>query len=125
PYGPPLTPEAALETDPPQAERGLHFICLVANISRQFEFVQDTWSMNSRFNGMRQESDPLLGGREPLINGENSDCFRLGQTDGPARKVCGLPRFVRVRGGGYFFMPGMRALKYIASLSAADGGAGR
>ena len=43
----------------------LHFICLNGNISRQFEFVQNAWLMNSKFNGMTGETDPLLGNREP------------------------------------------------------------
>ena len=34
--------------------------------------------------------------------------------DGPARRITGLPQFVTVRGGGYFFLPGLRALRYIA-----------
>jgi hypothetical protein len=31
-----------------------------------------------------------------------------------------LPRFVTVRGGGYFFLPGVRALRFIGSLPAAS-----
>jgi hypothetical protein len=34
-----------------------------------------------------------------------------------------LPRFVRLRGGGYFFLPGVRAQHYIASGLSADAGA--
>jgi hypothetical protein len=30
--------------------------------------------------------------------------------------VTGMPRFVTVRGGGYFFMPGLSAVRYLASL---------
>jgi deferrochelatase/peroxidase EfeB len=33
-------------------ERGLHFICLNANISRQFEFIQNTWINNNKFGGL-------------------------------------------------------------------------
>ena len=65
-YGPALVPEDAVRADAPVAERGLQFICLVANIARQFEFVQNAWSMSSKFSGVQQESDPLLGHREPL-----------------------------------------------------------
>lgn len=122
PYGPLLSPEDAIKPDAVEAERGLQFICLVANIARQFEFVQNTWSMNSKFNGMQHESDPLLGRREPLINGEKTDCFKLTDPAGPARQICALPQFVTVRGGAYFFMPGMRALRYIASLPSANEG---
>ena len=36
----------------PDEPRGLHFICLVANISRQFEFVQNAWVSNAKFDGL-------------------------------------------------------------------------
>jgi hypothetical protein len=32
-------------------------------------------------------------------------------------RVTEMPRFVSVRGGAYFFLPGMRALRRLASLS--------
>jgi Dyp-type peroxidase family len=115
-YGPLLSPEQALEPDAPAAERGLQFICLVANISRQFEFVQNAWTMSSHFNGLREESDPLLGNREPLLHGESTDRFSRADGAGPVRLTCALPQFVRVRGGGYFFLPGLRALRYLAAL---------
>jgi hypothetical protein len=31
------------------------------------------------------------------------------------RRVEGLPRFVTVRGGAYFFLPSLRALRYFAA----------
>ncbi|MBA2483189.1 MAG: peroxidase, partial [Nitrosomonas sp.] len=47
-YGPALIPEEAIKPDASTVERGLQFICLVANISRQFEFVQNAWIENSK-----------------------------------------------------------------------------
>ena len=41
----------------------------VANISRQFEFVQNAWMSNAKFDGLSDESDPLLGNREPSHGG--------------------------------------------------------
>lgn len=120
-YGPVLAPEEAVKPDAPEAERGLQFICLVANISRQFEFVQNAWSMNSKFNGAQQASDPLLGNREPLFNGDSTERFNRPERNGPMVTTCHLPQFIKVRGGAYFFMPGRRALRYIASLPN-DGG---
>jgi hypothetical protein len=32
------------------------------------------------------------------------------------RRYTDLPRFVAVRGGAYFFLPGLRALRYLAAL---------
>ena len=70
--------------------------------------------MNAKFDGLCDESDPLTGNREPLFGGGRTDCFSLPRTDGPPRRLEGLPRFVTVRGGAYFFLPGIRALHYIA-----------
>ena len=36
------------------------------------------------------------------------------RADGRRGGLAGLPQFVTVRGGAYFFLPGIRALRYIA-----------
>ena len=36
-------------------------------------------------------------------------------------RLLDLPRFVRVRGGGYFFVAGLRALHYVASAPDLPG----
>lgn len=97
-------------------ERGLHFICLCANISRQFEFIQGSWLMSSKFAGLPTEGDPLLGNRQPLLNGESTNHFSQPQTEGPPQCSNDLPQFVTVKGGGYFFMPGIKALRYLSTL---------
>lgn len=114
-YGAPPAPDRALADPPPAAESGLHFICLGANIGRQFEFVQSAWIQGTRFAGLHGEGDPLLGHRLPGPDGAPSDCFSIPRADGPDQRLCGLPRFVEVRGGGYFFLPGIRALRFLAS----------
>ena len=53
----------------PIRESGLHFICLNANIGRQFEFIQNAWLMSAKFDGMSGETDPLLGNRAELPAG--------------------------------------------------------
>jgi Dyp-type peroxidase family len=114
-YGPGLSPADALQpaaSDEP--ERGLHFICLNANIGRQFEFLQNAWMTSLKFSGLTEESDPLIGNREPVAGCPMSDAFTIPRDGGPARVVTSLPRFVSVRGGAYFFLPSLRALRYIA-----------
>ncbi len=121
-YGPVLAPEDAVRPDAPAAERGLQFICLAANIGRQFEFIQNAWVVNSKFSGLQEEQDPFLGNREPLMSGKSTDHFNRPMPSGPMQKVCHLPQFTTVLGGGYFFMPGLRALKYISALPANRNG---
>jgi deferrochelatase/peroxidase EfeB len=115
-YGPGLSPEQALQPNyPDQEEHGIQFVCLNANISRQFEFVQGAWIMSTKFNGMSGESDPLLGNRQPIPGCPVTDNFLLPQESGPARRIEGLPQFVTVRGGAYFFLPGIRGLRFLCS----------
>ena len=119
-YGPGLSPEQALQPDyPDNAGHGLHFVCLNANISRQFEFVQSAWIMNSKFNGITGETDPLLGNRLPIANGQPTDSFLIPQESGLACRISGLPQFITVRGGAYFFLPGIKALKFLATAYAS------
>ena len=114
-YGPTLSPADAINANADTNQRGLHFVCMGANILRQFEFVQNAWLMNSKFAGLAGESDPLLGNREPLLSGEATDQFSLPQPDAPAQRHASLPQFVTVRGGAYFFMPGLKALQFIST----------
>ncbi len=114
-FGTELKPEEATNSAPPnESKRGLHFICLNANIARQFEFLQNAWMMNTKFSGLTGESDPLLGNREPIQGCPITADFTKPREKGVARRISGLPQFVTVRGGAYFFLPGLRALRYFA-----------
>jgi deferrochelatase/peroxidase EfeB len=116
-YGPGLSVEESLQPAPlNDAERGIHFICIGANISRQFEFVQNAWVMSSKFGGLTDESDPLLGNRAPIAGCPVTDTFSLPQQAGAPRVMTGIPRFVTVRGGAYFFLPSIRTLRYLSQL---------
>ena len=115
-YGPGLSPSDALLPAPPvDPERGLRFVCLNANISRQFEFLQNAWVMNTKFSGLTGENDPLLGNRETTSGRPGADNFTQQKDDGLGCHVSGLPQFVTVRGGAYFFLPSLRALRYFTS----------
>ena len=90
--------------------RGLVFICLNSDIERQFEFVQQTWLNNTTFCGLSNEVDPLVG------SASNDGIMTVPQD--PVRlRVKGIERFVTTRGGA-FFLPGLRALRYLAALDA-------
>jgi deferrochelatase/peroxidase EfeB len=113
-FGDQLKWQAAAQPDAPDPRSGLYFICLNANISRQFEFIQNAWLISARFDGMSGEADPLLGNREPMPAGHPTDGFTLQQPNGIGRRIDALPTFITVRGGAYFFLPGLRALRYFA-----------
>lgn len=118
-YGSGLSPEQAIGDAPDTGEHGIHFIAIVANISRQFEFVQNAWLMNSKFDGMTEESDPLLGNRESISGCPYTNSFSIPRESGLPHTVTNMPQFVTVRGGAYFFLPSLKALHYLAGL--ADG----
>jgi deferrochelatase/peroxidase EfeB len=86
---------------------GLVFMCLSADIERQFEFVQQSWVLGPSFHGLQNEIDPLVGNRH------GSETFSIPTADGPLW-IKDIKDFVRVRGGGYFFLPGRQALRFLA-----------
>ena len=86
---------------------GLIFLAACSDLERQFEFVQQTWIGDPSFHGLTGESDPLVD-----TDGQLQD---LSLPDGrTVRRLKGIPDFVTVRGGGYFFMPSRSALYYLA-----------
>jgi Dyp-type peroxidase family len=94
----------------PHAGTGLHFICLGANLARQFEFVQHSWLNTPTFNGLYDDTDPLVGSRYG-----GGGTFTA-PTRPVRRRYRDLPQFVRTRGGAYFFLPGVCALRYLEQL---------
>jgi Dyp-type peroxidase family len=116
PYGPFLYPEreielgnAPVDLEGDGEERGLHFFALNVNTKLQFEFVQQTWIDNAQFCGLFDEKDPIVGDNDGT---RGMTIQRLPVRDA----VRGIPRFVHVRAGGYFFLPGGSALRYLAEL---------
>jgi Dyp-type peroxidase family len=89
-------------------EKGLLFMCLNADIERQYEFMQQSWVSASTFHGLLDEKDPMIG-----ANGGHGR-FSIPTADGRL-VVKGLDSFVTTRGGGYFFMPSRSSLRYLLS----------
>jgi Dyp-type peroxidase family len=105
-YGPVL-PEGVVEED--GVDRGLMFAFVGANLGRQFEFVQSEWMNDSTFFGGTSGKDPIAGA------GDGTGTFDVPRR--PVRmRLQGLHRFVITRGGEYCFLPGLRALRWIAEL---------
>jgi Dyp-type peroxidase family len=99
-------------------ERGLVFMCLVGDLSRQYEFVQHSWINDPVFDGLHDDADPLVAPRAA-----RGGTF-VEQAQPVARRHRGLPEFVRVRGGAYFFLPSVSALRYLAQLPAEESDTG-
>jgi Dyp-type peroxidase family len=97
--------------DNPKNEQGLYFIALNADLRRQYEFVQQQWINDPSFNGLDNDRDPLVG------NNSSSDEFTI-QAKPINRHLRGLPQFVVMKGGGYFFVPGIRAVRFLANYRA-------
>jgi Dyp-type peroxidase family len=114
--GPLLTPDQAIQPDSASEERGLHFACLGANIGRQFEFVQNAWIMSTKFDGLAEESDPLLGNRTQVAGCPATSNFSIPREEGLSRRLEQMPQFITVRGGAYFFLPGISALRYLGRI---------
>ncbi len=88
-------------------KRGLHFLCVGANLARQFEFIQHSWVNDPSFNGMYDATDPLIGPRH------GGGATFVEPVTPIRRRIRDLPQFVHVRGGAYFFLPGISALRYL------------
>jgi len=105
-YGPEL-PDGVLEDD--GVDRGLVFAFVGAHLGRQFEFVQSEWIGSGSSFGLGDVKDPIVG------SNDGSGTFSIPTRPIP-RRLKGLSRFVVTRGGEYAFMPGLRALQWIAEL---------
>jgi Dyp-type peroxidase family len=107
-YGPPLPEDAPDDGQ----ERGIAAFVLCASLVRQFEFAQNVWVNNRDFEALGNERDPIIGTQDGTLD------FTIPRR--PIRKkVTGLPAFTTVRGGAYFFLPGLRALRLLASPGSA------
>ncbi|MEO7083863.1 MAG: dyp-type peroxidase [Gemmatimonadaceae bacterium] len=124
PESTPLDEVARLDCiDEDHASRhGVIFMAINANIERQFEFVQREW-MNYG-NDFRQgnDRDPITGTRDTgdrmVIQGSVETRTVDGRevTNVRPPHVCrGLEQFAVTRGGAYFFLPGLTALRLIAA----------
>jgi Dyp-type peroxidase family len=110
PYGNKWEPGCTEEMDEP---RGMLFIALNADIAGQFEMIQHTWLNNPSFNGLHT-------GTDPISHFDDGGLITIQRRPMNLHIKRATP-FVRVRGGAYFFLPGIQALRDIAaSLSDAS-----
>jgi Dyp-type peroxidase family len=108
-YGAPVprgVPQAEVNGD---AGQGLMFLAFNTSFAGQFEFVTQQWLNFGNDQNQGNDRDPLVGLQVPparfVVPG---DSLR------PTVVCAGLPQFVRLRGGDYFFLPGIAALAALA-----------
>jgi Dyp-type peroxidase family len=103
PYGPYLPPGA----DDDGEQRGLLFLAVVGDLGRQFEFVQTEWLADGNVFGRGAEEDVFTtaGGPGARILLEGS----------PPAYVSVPEPVVTCRGGEYFLLPGLDALRALAA----------
>lgn len=92
---------------------GIVIMMLNASITRQFEFVQQQW--------INYGNDFKAGNDKEIILGNHSDEFPSKavlevepDSDAAPYFLSKIPRLVETRGGDYFFIPSMTALRMIA-----------
>jgi Dyp-type peroxidase family len=107
PYGVASPPDDA-------GEHGVVFMALCASLFDQFEFVQQQWMQYGGSFNAGNDTDPLVGLRRPGAK------FVIPADPAGSRPpfICAeLPSFVETRGGEYFFLPSLTALRQIAAGS--------
>jgi len=108
-YGPVL-PEGAPDDG---IERGIAAFVGCASLVRQFEFAMNVWANDPNFHELGNERDPIVGTQD--------GSYDLTIPKRPIKKkIRGIPAFTTIRGGAYFFLPGINALRYLVGLGKAD-----
>lgn len=119
-YGAPVphgVPQAEVNGD---AGQGLMFLGFARSFASQFEFITQQWINFGNDQDQGNDRDPVVGlqvgAARMVIPGDGGR---------PTVLCAGLPQFVRVRGGDYFFLPGIGALRALLEgrVAAPDDGA--
>jgi Dyp-type peroxidase family len=109
PFGDPL-PDGAQDDG---QDRGVIFMCLQASIARQFEFIQSQWLHRGNAFTLGEDQDVLLGPQD------GPGPHKMTVPGNPPFFLGPLQRVVTVRGGEYFFVPGINGLEYLAATAAS------
>ncbi|MEO1049857.1 MAG: Dyp-type peroxidase [Bacteroidota bacterium] len=117
-YGEPLadsfSPHDYLRKEDDGVDRGLMFLCVNAHLDRQYEYMQKKWITPVDKSPLFSGADPICGNQDVDVSGQQGDFTYHEQSDDCCVK--GMSNFTTVVGGAYLFMPGIRAIKYIANL---------
>jgi len=105
-YGAPYDPNALSEQDD-DIPRGAYFLFMSAKAMATIEFLQQEWINDGNFIGAGNERDPIIGLQEKEAT------FTIPK-EPVRRRVHGIETFNVLRGGEYFFMPSLSALRWLS-----------
>jgi len=112
PYGPKYDPKLPYDG----IDRGLLGFFVNTYIENQYEFVLKEWSESGEFAG-RVRLNPKSKDAIVSANTSLQSILEIPQASGPPLKITGFSRFVTTQAAGYFFMPSITAMKWIAKIS--------
>lgn len=107
PYG-----SASPDAPDDSGEHGIVMLIVCASLFRQFEFVQQQWIQYGLDFFAGNDTCPLIGNHGP----EAKFVIAADPKSGRPPFICDRPpQFVETRGGEYFFVPSMTALRMIGT----------
>jgi Dyp-type peroxidase family len=107
-YGQPYDPDA-LSMHDDEVPRGAYFLFISARAMATLEFLQQEWINDGDFVRLGGERDPIIGLQEKEAT------FTIPR-DPVRRRAHGIDTFNVVRGGEYFFMPSLSALRWLSEI---------
>ncbi len=106
-----MTPDGELDEDHfPEGGVGLIFMCFVADIEAQFEFIQQTWVNNEGFVKGKTGIDPVIGQHNGHFGAQRWNKTWNDPATPPQAVDFSFADAVRMKGGAYFFAPSMSFL---------------
>ncbi len=94
----------------PEGGVGLIFMCFVADIQDQFEFMQQSWANNEGFVNDNVGIDPIIGQHNGSFTAQRWNKTWNDTSAQPASVDFKFADAVKMKGGAYFFAPSMSFL---------------
>lgn len=95
----------------PTGERGLLFVCYQSSLANGFQFIQHDWANNETFLDPNAGLDITMGQRNDDTDGLYTMHGLMPSNLTRPATFKTINQFVVPKGGEYFFMPSMAALK--------------
>ena len=107
-------PYGQYDADAPadDGDHGIIFMAICTNLFRQFEFVQQQWMQYGLDFNAGSDTCPVIGNHP--AKDEPKMVISVDPEVGKLPFICDrIPQLVEPRGGDYFFIPSMTALRMI------------